>query len=273
MDGFDTTIGSDDLFEGCRRLGVEPVGAVVAGHSRRSLGVEAVGPGASRSWVKISALRGVESHRQRDAELAAVEIRDVSRPALLASRAWTQDGRHWLVLQMSLAASPRIEAGNFAGAAAALIDAPWIASLKQALDTLRKLDADRMCISADEVSALIKGRFGPGAPHKVDEWHCAHGDLHWSNMTYPHLMLLDWENWGRAPRGYDAAHLLVFSCARPEVLQKIETAFAADLDTSSGRVALLAVLARRLRDIEAGALDAAYKPHVEAMARRVLAAP
>jgi hypothetical protein len=240
---------------------------------RRSLGVAAVGPGATRSWVKISALRGVESHRQRDAELAAGEIRSVSKPALLASREWAQDGRHWLALQMSLAPSPRVEADHFAGAAAARIDAPWIASLKQALDSLRMIDTDRTSISADQVSALIKDRFGPGAQHKVDEWHCAHGDLHWSNMTYPDFMLLDWEHWGWAPRGYDAAHLLVFSCTRPEVAQTIATAFAADLDTPSGRVALLAVLARRLRDIETRTLDPIYKPHVEALARRVLAAP
>jgi hypothetical protein len=90
-------------------------------------------------------------------------------------------------------------------------------------------------------------------------------------MTYPDFMLLDWERWGLAPRGYDAAHLLVFSCAQPELVQKIEAAFAADLDCRSGRVALLVVVARRFRDIEARVFDPAYKPHLEAMARRVLA--
>jgi hypothetical protein len=273
LDGFDTTIGSEDLAEGCRRLGVEPVGPVAPGFLQKSLGVAAIGPDGARSWVKVSALRGVDSHRQRDAELAAAKICGVSRPTLLASREWVQDDRHWLAMQMSVAPSPTVEPGLFAGTAAARIDDHWIASLKQALDTLRTIDTVRTSISADQIGTLIKERFGPGAGHQADEWHCAHGDLHWSNMTYPDFMLLDWEHWGLAPRGYDAAHLLVFSSPQPDLVRRLQAAFAADLATPSGRVALLAVLARRFRDIEARTLDPAYKPHLEAMARRVLAAP
>lgn len=271
MEGFDTAIRPEHVFEGCRRLGVAPVGAVLAGLQQRSLGVEAVAPDGARSWVKVSALRGVASHPHRDAELAAANIRDVAKPALLASCGWFDDDRHWLALQTTLAPSPTVEPVSFAGAAAARVGPQWIAALTQALGVLRKRDTDRICISADRISTLIKECFGPGAPHRVDEWHCAHGDVHWSNMTSPDFMLLDWEHWGQAPCGYDAAHLLVFSCTRPDVVQMIETAFAADLDTPSGRVALLAVLARRFRDFDAGTLDPAYKPHVEAMARRVLA--
>jgi len=271
IEGFDTTIAHEDLFEGCRRLGVEPVGPVASGFRQKSLGVAAVSPDGSRSWVKISALHGIASHPWREAELAAVGIRGVSKPELLASRQWKQGDRHWLALQMTLATSPIVETGYFAGANSARIETQWINSLKHALDTLRTIDTDRTSISADEISALIKDRFGPGAEHRADEWHCAHGDLHWSNLTYPDLMLLDWEHWGLAPRGYDAAYLLVFSCARPEVVQKIETVFAADLNCRSGRVALLALLAHRLINIEARLFDPVYKPHLEAMARRVLA--
>jgi hypothetical protein len=86
-------------------------------------------------------------------------------------------------------------------------------------------------------------------------------------------MLLDWEHWGLAPRGYDAAYITVFSCARPDLVHRLETAFAADLDTRSGRVARLFLLARELDKIDAGNLGTGYKPHLEAMARRVLAAP
>jgi hypothetical protein len=93
LEGFDPTIGLKDLAEGCRRFGVEPAGAVVTGLLRRSLGVEAVGPDGSRSWVKVSALRGVASHPNRDAELGSAAIRGVSKPALLASRQWAQRDR------------------------------------------------------------------------------------------------------------------------------------------------------------------------------------
>jgi len=271
LDGFDTTIEREHLFEGCRRLGVTPQGPVVSGLMGKSLGVRAVDPDESRSWVKVAALRGVASHPQRDAELAAAGIRGVRKPALLASRAWSQDDRHWLALQMTLAPSPTVEPGHFAGATAAHVAPQWIASMQQALDTLRTIDPGRTSIGADLVSRLIRDRFGPDVEHQADEWHCVHGDLHWANMTYPDFMLLDWEHWGLAPRGYDAADLLVFSSPQPDLVRTLQAAFAADLNSRSGRVALLAVLARRLRDIEARTLDPAYKPHVEAMARRVLA--
>ena len=90
-------------------------------------------------------------------------------------------------------------------------------------------------------------------------------------MTYPDFMLLDWEHWGLAPRGYDAAHLSVFSCAQPDLVRTLEAAFAADLDTRSGRVALLVVSRGGSRISKRARLDPAYKPHLEAMARRVLA--
>jgi hypothetical protein len=273
LHGFDPTIESDHLFEECRRLGVEPVGPVASGGMRKSLGVAAVAPDGARSWVKISALLGMTSHSLRDAELAAARIRGVAKPEVLASRQWTQGDRHWLTLRMTLASSPVVATDYFAGATSALIGSQWIDSLKRALEAVRTIDTDRAAITPDEIIALIRDRFGPGAENRADEWHCAHGDLHWSNVTYPDLMLLDWECWGLAPRGFDAANLLTYSCAYPELMQKIETAFADDLNSRSGRVAQLALLARRFRDIAGGWPDPSYKSHLEAMARRVLAAP
>ncbi len=271
LDGFDATIERKHLLDGCRRLGVKPRGPVTAEVIRRSVGVAAVGPDGFRSWVKVSALVGAASHPWRDAELSASEIRGVSKPEILALRQWAQDDRHWLALQMTLAPSPVVDAGYYAGAASASVGAPWIASLQHALDILRKVGTDRESISADEMSTVIKERFGPHVEHTADEWHCAHGDVHWANVTHPHFMLLDWEHWGLAPRGYDAAYITVFSCARPDLVRILEAAFAADLDTRSGRVARLFLLARQLNQITAGTLGTGYKPHLEAMARRVLA--
>src|SRR5262249_18638582 len=38
-------------------------------------------------------------------------------------------------------------------------------------------------------------------------WATAHGDLHFANLCAPNLHLLDWEGWGLAPAGYNAATL------------------------------------------------------------------
>ena len=271
LDGFDATIERKHVFEGCRRLGVKPKGRVIAEVIRRSVGVAAVGPGGSRSWVKISALVGAASHPWRDAELAASEVQGVNKPEILAVRQWSQDDRHWLAVQMTLAPSPVVDGGCFASAASASVGAAWIASLQHALDTVRKVDTCRQSVSADEMSTVIKGRFGSDVEHTADEWHCAHGDVHWANVTHPDFMLLDWEHWGLAPRGYDAAYITVFSCARPDFVRMLEAAFTTDLNTRSGRVARLYLLARELDKIDAGTLSQGFKPHLEAMARRVLA--
>ncbi|MFD5856771.1 hypothetical protein [Streptomyces chartreusis] len=45
-------------------------------------------------------------------------------------------------------------------------------------------------------------------------WSTAHGYLHWVNLT-SFLKILDWEGWGQAPCGFDAAMLYACSLLRP----------------------------------------------------------
>ncbi|WP_174857668.1 hypothetical protein [Streptomyces lydicus] len=65
-------------------------------------------------------------------------------------------------------------------------------------------------------------------------WTTAHGDLHWANLTGPALTLLDWEGWGTAPLGYDAANLYLHSLPVPDVAERIRKEFAHVLDTPAG---------------------------------------
>jgi hypothetical protein len=119
---------------------------------------------------------------------------------------------------------------------------------------------------------MIKDCFGSRAPCVAEEWHVGHGDLQWSNLTAPTFNLLDWECWGYVPRGYDAAYLIAVSCADPELVRRLERAFADDLETESGRVARLAALANLIGLIKAGWLDPRYMRSLKAMGRRVLSA-
>jgi hypothetical protein len=52
-------------------------------------------------------------------------------------------------------------------------------------------------------------------------WTTAHCDLHWGNLTAPTLTILDWETWGRAPAGYDAATLLCTSLGFPGLTRRV----------------------------------------------------
>ena len=272
FDGFDTAVGGDALRDGCRRLGVEPVGELNFGYSRRSVGTVALARDGSQSWVKLSALRDRATHWLRDGELSVEECKGVPRPTMLASRQWSDGNMHYAAIQWTLAASPAIEPTHWAGANASEVSDAWIASLKGALSSLVKIETKRSRYQPQRIEWMIRDCFGSRAPCIADEWCVAHGDLQWSNLTAPGLTLLDWECWGHAPRGYDAAYLIASSCADPDLVRRLEGAFADDLETESGRVARLAALANLISLIKAGWLDPRYRRPIKAMARKVLSA-
>jgi hypothetical protein len=272
FDDFDTAVNEDHLGEGCRRLGVEPVGELHFGYSRRSIGTVALARDGSRSWVKLSALRGRATHWLRDGELSVEECEGVPRPTLLASRQWSDGNMHYAAIQWTLAASPAVEPTHWAGANASEVGDAWIARLKGALASLAKIETKRSRYQPQRIERMIRDCFGSRAPCVADEWCVAHGDLQWSNLTAPSLSLLDWECWGHAPRGYDAAYLIASSCADPDLVRRLERAFADDLETESGRVARLTALANLIGLIKAGWLDPRYRRPIKAMARKVLSA-
>ena len=93
----------------------------------------------------------------------------------------------------------------------------------------------------------------------VTEWATSHGDLHWGNITAPVLYLLDWADWGLAPRGNDAACLWGSALAAPDTADRVHVEFREDLDCRSGKIARLWVCSNILRmaDKRADARDLA----------------
>jgi hypothetical protein len=60
----------------------------------------------------------------------------------------------------------------------------------------------------------------------------------------PDFGLLDWEQWGRAPAGTDAATLLADSLVVPELAERVRDVFGDVLDSDAGQLAQLYVAAR-----------------------------
>jgi len=67
----------------------------------------------------------------------------------------------------------------------------------------------------------------PAAPVAASSWTAAHADLHWANVLAPDCALVDWEGWGLAPAGYDAATLYVHSLLAPDTGERRESPPAA----------------------------------------------
>jgi hypothetical protein len=261
--------GKDKIAEACRRLGVEPIGPIHHGMDHRTINIMVEQNGA-RYWMKLSGIQSFSMNEPRRKELSAPSITGVRKPSIFKTTEWiSDDDVHWLALQMTLAPSA-VEQGLWASTNAQRVTDDWIASLKTTLDILGNATTTQYAIRPERIKKLIVRYWGKHVPHIVDEWRFAHGDLQWSNLTAPDLILIDWEFWGLAPRGYDAARLIVFSVGYPDLVRRLEVAFADDLATASGRVALLALAAEALEWIDNGHSFPRYRELVVEMAKRIL---
>lgn len=221
------------------------------------------------SWVKIACVSKDDAWFQAG-ELTAASIAGAPKPDILRDFEWTAGGREWHAIQFSLAPSPAVLGQPSIAEPPLAIDDQWLIELKRAIDAVNKTPLSRWHVHPGRIARTIGQRFGSKAPYTVDEWQTAHGDLNWGNVTAPNLMLLDWEFWGAAPRGFDAASLLSHSLLDPQLSQRIAATFAGDLDTPSGLVARLYQYARRLKRIEAIGRDPRAHRILEAEARRLL---
>jgi hypothetical protein len=100
-------------------------------------------------------------------------------------------------------------------------------------------------------------------------WTTAHGDLHWANLTEP-LRLLDWEGWGLAPQGFDAAMLYAYSLLQPDTAARVRDIFPV-LESPAGLAAEATVCAQLLQTVRRGdnlALAAPLRAWSEELRRR-----
>jgi hypothetical protein len=128
----------------------------------------------------------------------------------------------------------------------------WWADLRTAFDTLAQQATERGKRNQKQVSRRLLAFFGGSIDPTVTEWVTAHGDLNWSNLTRPNLVLLDWESWGRKMVGYDAATLYVLALRAPDTAKNVHDVFADIMDSPDGVRAQLFVIARYLKRVELG---------------------
>ncbi len=134
--------------------------------------------------------------------------------------------------------------------AAPCLPEDWWEVLTVSLDALgaqpttRIATPDTQVVTQGSVSATIAEAFPEAGDTSLRTWHSAHADLNWANVTGPSLSILDWEDWGLAPRGLDAATLWVDSLAVPDLAARVWAERRADLESDDGRVMALFNLAK-----------------------------
>ncbi|PZT74794.1 MULTISPECIES: hypothetical protein [unclassified Streptomyces] len=128
----------------------------------------------------------------------------------------------------------------------------WWSALRQSLDTVASVQTDRVAIRQERLHWALPKFLEAEVGTKVPAWSTAHADIQWSNVCGPDLCILDWERWGLAPAGYDAATLFISSLIEPTLAARVRREFAYVLDTPAGRFSELVVASEFLQGMGRG---------------------
>jgi hypothetical protein len=194
------------------------------------------------TWVRIER-RGFDrigAQGWNGPESAAV-LSGVAMPSWHAGFAWCEPGERvmWRADEMELVNAAPV------GQAGLVIEDPrlpdtWWSALGASLDALAAQSAPRVAtpdtetITQDLVTVTLGEVFPEVTDTTVEEWRPAHADLTWANVTGPELCIIDWEDWGMAPRGLDAATLWGNSLAVPALAEHVWSERRPDLQSRSG---------------------------------------
>jgi hypothetical protein len=199
------------------------------------------------TWVRIEMRRLEKMTGQgfNGPEAAAV-LTGIAKPAWHASIAWAEPetGLMWRADETDLVPDAPIKPGGILAVDPQLSPA-WWSTLGASLDALAAADTTRVAtlhttpITQDRVDDTIREVFGPDIDTTIARWVPAHADFAWTNLTGPRCWILDWEDWGLAPRGLDAAMLWSASLAVPGLAEQVHRLRRDDLDSREGQVMML----------------------------------
>ncbi|POM26243.1 hypothetical protein BTM25_06370 [Actinomadura rubteroloni] len=150
----------------------------------------------------------------------------------------------WRADETSLLPAPPLQPTGIVTADPRLPDEWWTA-LNASLDVLavhrttRVATPDTVVISQAHVTEVVRTAFGASVDTAISTWTSAHADLHWTNVTAHPFCLFDWEDWGRAPRGLDAASLWSSSLGVPALADRVRRERRRDLDSRDGKIMML----------------------------------
>jgi hypothetical protein len=206
------------------------------------------------AWLRLACARYGEANATFwDGSIAAETAipKSVPRPRLRDSHDWNDEPWQYRAeLYNRVAARP-------AATTAAIVTPPdlppsWWAALRTVLDDIATVPTRRRTIDQPYLDHAMPRFLGTPIDTSASSWTTAHGDFHFANLTSPTLHVLDWEGWGLAPTGYDAAMLHTHSLLAPAVASRIRSELTHVLDTPAGRFAELVVITELLHSTTRG---------------------
>lgn len=238
-----------NLARAARHFGVTVDGEPVFGWRLRSIGVRVSRAGA---WLWLRVVSDYPQWASGDGWTGnsdANALIGIAKPHLHDVCEWDDDGRRQRAELFTLLPGVPVSTTGVLHRPVHLPES-WWGQLRANLDKLRNTPSGR--INADQETVSRRSAAAFGADLRVQRWETVHGDLHWANLLFPKLGILDWELWGQGHVGTDAATLYCHSLLVPAVADQVRSTFADVLEGADGRIAQLAVAARMLGRIEGG---------------------
>ncbi|MEU8482416.1 hypothetical protein [Streptomyces sp. NPDC048641] len=215
---------------------------------RRSVGART----DSDTWVRLER-RGLDriGVQGGDGTASAEALRGIAKPAWLAGVAWRDEVEPVMWRADETGLLPGAPVGSAVLTEDPHLSEEWWASLNASLDVLATQHTNRIAtpdtetLTQELVTGTIHSVF-PGVDTAVADWRPAHADLNWANVTAPVFCVFDWEDWGMAPCGLDAANLWGASLAVPALADRVRTERCNDLASRDGKLMTLFVAAKVL---------------------------
>ncbi|MFC7344511.1 hypothetical protein [Saccharopolyspora griseoalba] len=251
-----------------RALGVTLESEEQAARKRRTVGV----PTRRGTWVRISATPAESAAERSGLEATVALPPETLHPRWYQGVCWCDGATLWRAEETELVPEPVVQQGGGVLTTDPQLPEVWWQRLAGAQRALSTVATSRLAtphtrpISQQRVTETIQAVF-PGLDTTVGEWAVAHADFAWVNLTAPACRILDWEDFGLAPRGWDAATLWVNSLAVPALAERVQQVFADELHSPTGVVCQLYALAELIAAGEdyAGPLAAPVHAAAEAL--------
>lgn len=233
-------------------LGVTLDRATVA-RKRRSVGARS----DRGTWVRIEARplsKIVAQGQVADGMEAASLLSDIAKPAWYAALSWYVPDAEtvWRADEVEFVSDAPLQRRMMRDVS---LSETWWATFNASLDALARQRTPRIATPDTEVitQELVTQEIERAFPGQVDTaltepWVPAHADLGWANVTWPGCWIIDWEDWGMAPRGLDSANLWASSLGIPGLAERVWQERRADLEPRPGKLMALFCCAKILRD-------------------------
>jgi hypothetical protein len=223
------------------RMGLTKSGPVRVGLLDSTVSVRAVSDSGVNHWVRVAPVRDETTWVRPNAIAEAQVLSErVPMPRIINRAEWEEtDSEEGNVRQVRGEAFEYIEASPVskepAITAAPEVSDEWWGQLRKAHDIIQTSEGAGPGRAKFGVLARIRRVAGPDVDFTNFKWCASHGDFHWANLlSTPDLVIVDWEGYGFAPVGLDAATLLTYSLAHPPTADRVRNVFADLLEGKQG---------------------------------------